>query len=71
MLRSRQKMEPEPTPSSSPHRETVWATSDVIKGCRLVRKGEALPRSDAMVAERPDLFEVRYPLTEEVRPNGS
>ena len=65
MFRSRQNKS-EPATSSSPHLEIVFATTDVSKGGRVIRKGDAVRRDHVMVQERPDLFEVRYPLSEEL-----
>jgi hypothetical protein len=55
---------------AAPHTDTVYALSDVSKGGEFVRKGNPLPRDHAMVVERPDLFEVRYPLIQEVASDG-
>jgi hypothetical protein len=51
--------------------DLVFALTDLSKGGRFVRKGEPLRCDDVIVVERPDCFEVRYPLTlEEVKTNG-
>jgi hypothetical protein len=55
----------EPT-KVAPHTDIVYALSDVSKGGSFVRKGAPIRRNDPMVLERPDLFEVRYRLDQEV-----
>lgn len=55
----------EPVKRSAPG-DLVYALVDVSKGSRWVSKGTPLRRDEPMVLERPDLFEVRYPLSEEV-----
>ena len=62
-LRPKQEVRQAPT-------DTVYALSGVSKGGRWVEKGTPLTRSDPMVIERPDLFEVRYRLDQEVTSNG-
>jgi hypothetical protein len=47
----------------------VYATTDLSKGSRYVRRGDPVRRDDPMVLERPDLFEIRYLLSEEAKQN--
>jgi hypothetical protein len=42
----------------------VYATTDVSKGMKLIRKGDAVPRNHPMVADLPSAFEVRVRLLE-------
>jgi hypothetical protein len=62
-LRPKQEVRRAPT-------DMVYALTAVSKGGRWVEKGTPLTRTDPMVIERPDLFEVRYRLDEEVTNNG-
>lgn len=52
-------------PARLPPTDLVWALTDISKGTRFVRKGESVRRDEPMVQERPDCFEVRYPLINE------
>jgi hypothetical protein len=52
-----------------PPNEHVRAVQDLSKGGRYIAKGTWLPRSDEVVLERPDLFEVCYLLSNEMEAN--
>ena len=60
------RLKPERVTAPPPRTGLVYAVTDMTKGNRIVRKGDGLPRDNVMVLERPDLFEVRNLLTEEV-----
>ena len=68
-LRPKQN-EPATNQSVFPYAEVVYATVDVAKGGRLVRRGDPLRRDHVMVRELPSAFEVRYSLIEEVSSSG-
>jgi hypothetical protein len=73
-LRPKKRDEPATNQSVFPYAETVYATTDVTKGGRLVRRGDPLRRDHVMVSEAPECFEVRYPLIaliEEVNASGN
>jgi hypothetical protein len=50
--------------------DQVEAIQDLSKGGRYVTRGTRLSRSDPVVLERPDLFQVRYRLDQEVNDDG-
>jgi hypothetical protein len=47
--------------------EYVEAASDLQYGLHWVPKGKRLERSDPLVVAHPEVFDVRYRLTQEVR----
>jgi hypothetical protein len=60
------RLRPEKVVAPPPRPQFVYALADVSKGRSLIRMGAPVRRDHPCVIERPDLFEVRYPLIEEL-----